>query len=122
MKDNARIKQLASTGKMDMDLFTCVKMGWHGFVLCPVRQAKTRMVSSSLRIDVVQSPFDISSQTVLAIRAALLERTAVLVQGKQRTPAFQQRQGKNSARFYTGDAHIKVTGYLPAILKLRTSV
>ena len=50
----------------------------------------------------MQSPFDIPSQTVLAIRAALLERTAVLVQGKQRTPAFQQRQGKIQRGFMQG--------------------
>ena len=33
-KDNKKIKQLASTGKMDMDLFICVNKRWHGFILC----------------------------------------------------------------------------------------
>ena len=51
---------------------------------------------------------------MLAIRAVLLERTAVLVQDKQRTPGFQPLQGKNSARFDTGDTHTKVTGVLAA--------
>ena len=58
-KDNARIKQLASTGKMDMDLFICVNKSWHGFILCvPAGQEENGLFDFS---DVVKSPFDIPS-------------------------------------------------------------
>lgn len=61
-KDQARIKQLASTGQMDMDLFICVNKSWHGFILCvPAGQDETGLVDFS---DVVQSPFDIPSVTL----------------------------------------------------------
>jgi len=50
-KDNARIKQLVFTGKMDMDLFICVNKSWHGFILCvPAGQVKTRMDWSTLQM------------------------------------------------------------------------
>lgn len=61
-KDNARIKHLASTGKMDMDLFICVNKGWHGFILCfPAGQEENGLFDFS---DVVKSPFDIPSLTM----------------------------------------------------------
>ena len=61
-KDNARIKQLASTGKMDMDLFICVNKGWHGFILCvPAGKEENGLFDFS---DVVKSPFDIPSVTM----------------------------------------------------------
>lgn len=59
-KDNKKIKQLASTGKMDMDLFICVNKRWHGFILCvPAGEDETGLVDFS---DVVKSPFDIPAQ------------------------------------------------------------
>ena len=57
-KDNAKIKELASKGKMDMDLFICVNKGWHGFILCAPNQGDNGLADFS---DVVQSPFDIPS-------------------------------------------------------------
>lgn len=60
-KDNEKIKQLASTGKMDMDLFICVNKNWHGFILCvPAGQEENGLVD--VFSDVVQSPFDIPAQ------------------------------------------------------------
>lgn len=57
-KDNERIKQLASTGKMDMDLFICVNKAWHGFVLCvPAGEDPNHFIADFS--DVIQSPFDV---------------------------------------------------------------
>ena len=61
-KDSKEIEQLASTGKMDMDLFICVNKRWHGFILCvPASEDDSGLVDFS---DVVKSPFDIPAHVM----------------------------------------------------------
>lgn len=58
-KDNEKIKQLASKGKMDLDILICVNKNWHGFILCvPAGEDENHLVDFS---DVIKTPFDIPS-------------------------------------------------------------
>ena len=61
-KSNQKIKRLASTGTMDLDLFICVNKIEHGFVLCvPTSGYDTGMVD--VISSFVKSPFDIPART-----------------------------------------------------------
>lgn len=61
-KDSQKIKRLASTGTMSLDLFICVNKMGHGFVLCvPVSGYETGLVN--VISNVVKSPFDIPART-----------------------------------------------------------
>lgn len=57
-KDQERIKELVSRGKMDLDLFICVNKHWHGFVLC-VPAGDEENGIADFESDVVKSPFDV---------------------------------------------------------------
>ena len=61
-KHNEKIKRLASTGTMDLDLFICVNKMEHGFVLCvPASGYETGLVD--VVSSFVKSPFYIPART-----------------------------------------------------------
>ena len=87
-KDNKKIKQLAATGKMDMDVFICVNKRWHGFILCvPAGEDDAALVDFS---DVVKSPFDIPAQMMCwQYELCIRERRTKVVQDTQRVQSLQ---------------------------------
>lgn len=100
-KDNAKIKQLASTGKMDMDLFICVNKGWHGFILCAPNQGDSNgLIDFS---DVVQSPFDIPSLLMCWQYELLMENEELRwYKIRKECKLFRDIEGRIQRSFYIG--------------------
>lgn len=99
-RNNARIKQLASTGKMDMDLFICVNKGWHGFILCAPNQEDNGLVDFS---DVVQSPFDIPSLLICWQYELSMENEELhLYKIRREFKPFRDIEGRIQRYFYIG--------------------
>ena len=100
-KDNAKIKQLASTGKTDMDLFICVNKGWHGFILCAPNQGNSNeLIDFS---DVVQSPFDIPSLLMCWQYELLMENEELRwYKIRKECELFRDIEGRIQRSFYIG--------------------
>lgn len=99
-KDNTKIKQLASTGKMDMDLFICINKGWHGFILCVPNQDDNGLVDVS---DVVQSPFDIPSLVMCWQYELLIENEQQRwYKIRKECQLFRDVKGRIQRGFYIG--------------------
>lgn len=99
-KDNAKMKQLACKGQMDMDLFICVNKGWHGFILCAPNQDDNGLVEFS---DVLQSPFNISSPLMCWQYELLMENEKLRWYkiGRELKP-FRDIEGRIQRYFYIG--------------------
>ena len=98
-KDNAKIKQLASTGKMDMDLFVCVNKEWHAFILCAPKGDS----GLGYFFDVVESPFDIPTQLIcwqyeLVVESEELQWYKI----RKECKLFKNIEGKIQLSFYIG--------------------
>ena len=103
MKDNARIKQLASTGKVDMDLFICVNKSWHGFILCV--PAGTGQDDNGLVdfTDVLQSPFDIPSQIMCwQFELCIENEQQRMYKIRKECRLFRDVEGRIQRSFYIG--------------------
>lgn len=101
-QDNPKIKQLVSSGKMDMDLFICVNKRWHGFVLCVPAggQDENLLVDFS---DVVKSPFDIPSQTMCWQYELVIENEQLRwYKIRKECQLFRDVEGRIQRGFYMG--------------------
>ena len=101
MKDSARIKQLAATGKFDMDLFICVNKAWHGFILCvPAGQDENSLLDLS---DVLQSPFDIPAQIMCwQYELCIEDEQQRLYKIRKDCRLFKDIEGRIQRHFYIG--------------------
>ena len=100
-KDNDKIKQLATTGKMDMDIFICVNKGWHGFVLCvPAGEDENGLVDFS---DVIQSPFDVPSVSLCwQFELCVESEEQRMYKIRKECRLFKDVEGRIQRSFYVG--------------------
>ncbi|KAL9966840.1 hypothetical protein ACROYT_G024969 [Oculina patagonica] len=100
-KDNDKIKQLVTKGKMDMDIFICVNKSWHGFILCvPAGEDENNLLDFS---DVIQTPFDVPSLSLCwQFELCIESEQQRMYKIRKECQLFKDVEGRIKRSFYIG--------------------